>query len=151
LTPLKSVNILVEAGVKYRLVELQDRAYTVSDVVKFSGGNLKIDEICKTIIMKDSKGYYAVLLRGSDRIDFKKLKELRGKNPKIAKGSEVSKVAGVEPGAVCPILLEIPLFVDPTVLELKRINFGSGHHLYGLEMDPQDLSKVVDYSVKNVS
>lgn len=148
---LNSVKRLVQARVECRLIELEDRAYTVSDVVKFSRGALKIDEICKTIIMKDSEGFYAVLLLGANRINFRKLKDLRNNNPRIAKGSEVTQVTGIEPGAICPILLEIPLIIDPEVFTKNKINFGSGHHLYGLEMDPKDLSKVVNYVIWKVT
>ena len=148
---LKAVQSLEAAGIKYRLIELEARAYTVSDVVKYSRGALKIEEICKTIIMKDSDGIYGVLLLGKDRIDYKKLKEFRGLKPRIANSGEVSNVAGVEPGAVCPLLLDVPLIVDPEVFKRQRINFGSGHHLYGLEMDPGDLSQIVDYYVAKVS
>ena len=151
LVDLKAVRRLVEAGVEYRLIQLSDRAYTVSDVVKYSGGNLKINEICKTIIMKDRDGFYAVLLLGDDRIDFKKLKKIRESKPRIADGGEVSEVAGVEPGAVCPLILDIPLIVDPAVFSREKVNFGSGHHLYGLEMAPQDIIKVVEYKSENIA
>jgi prolyl-tRNA editing enzyme YbaK/EbsC (Cys-tRNA(Pro) deacylase) len=151
LNSLKAVQSLEAAGIDYRLIELESRAYTVSDVVKYSRGDLKIEEICKTIIMKDSDGFYGVLLLGKERINFKKLKEFRGLKPRIANSGEVSDVAGVEPGAVCPLLINVPLIVDPEVFRMQRINFGSGHHLYGLEMDPGDLSLIVDYSVVKVS
>ena len=148
---LKAIHRLEEVGVEYRLIELSNRAYTVSDVVRFSEGKLKIDEICKTIIMKDNDGFYAVLLLGDDRIDFKKLKKMRESKPRIADGGEVSEVAGVEPGAVCPLILDIPLIVDPAVFSREKVNFGSGHHLYGLEMAPQDINKVVEYKSENIA
>ena len=148
---LEAVRRLVEAGVEYRLIELSDRAYTVKDVVKFSGGNLKTDEICKTIIIKDSEGFYAVLLLGAARIDFGKLKKIRKCKPSIADAEEVSKVAGVEPGAVCPLILDIPVIVDPAIFSREKVNFGSGHHLYGLEMAPGDLSKIIEFTAEKVS
>jgi prolyl-tRNA editing enzyme YbaK/EbsC (Cys-tRNA(Pro) deacylase) len=64
---------------------------------------------------------------------------------KIAAFEEVKATTGVEPGAVCPILLRVQLLVDRRVLAKERINFGSGHHSYGLEIDPRDLDKIVEY------
>ena len=58
---------------------------------------------------------------------------------------------GVEPGAVCPILLKVQLLVDRRVLAKDRINFGSGHHLYGLEIDPRDLGRLVEYRLVDIA
>ncbi len=48
--------------------------------------------------------YYALFLRGADKIDFKKLKDVIGK-ASIASQEEVLKITGVDPGAVCPLLV----------------------------------------------
>ena len=68
-----------------------------------------------------------------------------GMSVKIATFEEAKEATGVEPGAVCPILLRVQLLVDRRVLAKERINFGSGHHLYGLEIDPRDLERIVEY------
>jgi prolyl-tRNA editing enzyme YbaK/EbsC (Cys-tRNA(Pro) deacylase) len=60
-------------------------------------------------------------------------------------------VTGVEPGAVCPILLRVPLLVDRRALTKEMINFGSGHHLYGLEIDPRDLERLVEYRLVDIA
>ena len=70
---------------------------------------------------------------------------------RIATFDEVKAATGVEPGAVCPILLKAPLLVDRRVLAKDRINFGSGHHLYGLEIDPRDLERVVEYRLADIA
>jgi prolyl-tRNA editing enzyme YbaK/EbsC (Cys-tRNA(Pro) deacylase) len=44
-------------------------------------------------------------------------------------------------------LLDVPLYVDERVFMKERINFGSGNHLYGIEMSPKDLAKVIDFKV----
>jgi prolyl-tRNA editing enzyme YbaK/EbsC (Cys-tRNA(Pro) deacylase) len=141
-------DFLVEAGVEYRLIELKKRAITVNDVVEYSSKPVNPEEICKTILVKQGKQYYALFLRGSDRVDFRKLKKLIGK-AQIASLEEVRAVVGVDPGAVCPLLLDVPVIVDRRLLELERLNFGSGHHLYGIEIDSSDLGRVLEYTVAN--
>ena len=74
-----------------------------------------------------------------------KVRGVIGVNVRIATHEEVKAATGVEPGAVCPILLRVQLLVDRRVLAKERINFGSGHHLYGLEIDPRDLERIVEY------
>lgn len=149
---LESVKILEEKGVEYRLIELENRAISVSDVIRYSKMRVKPEEICKTIILKDGKGArHAVFLLGDRRIDFKKAKTIIGDKVSIASYDEVKDATGVEPGAVCPLLLRIPLFVDEGVLSRERINFGSGDHLYGIEIRSRDLSKVIDFELVNLT
>ena len=149
---LESVRILEEKGVDYRLIELKDRAISVSDVIRYSKERVRPEEICKTIILRDGEGArHAVFLPGDRRIDFEKARAIIGGKVSIASYDEVKDATGVEPGAVCPLLLRIPLFVDEGVLSRERINFGSGDHLYGIEIRSQDLAMVVDYELVDVA
>lgn len=150
---LQIQEILEQKKIPYRLIELENGAFTVDDVVKFSKGDIDPSEICKTIILKGkkSKNRFAVLLSGHDRLNFPAAKQLFGEEMKIGDVSDVKEVAGIEPGAVCPFLLSIPLYIDKRVLNLKQINCGSGHHLYGLELNVQDLEKAVSYQIVNLA
>ena len=65
--------------------------------------------------------------------------------------AEVRKAVGVDPGAVCPITLNMGLLVDSKVMETEKINFGSGNHMYGLEIRTRDLKKVVAFRVVDVA
>jgi prolyl-tRNA editing enzyme YbaK/EbsC (Cys-tRNA(Pro) deacylase) len=142
--------ILGAKNIPYRIIELKDRAITVSDVIEHSVEDINPDEICKTIVVKQKAQYYAVFLRGADKIDFKKLKDVIGK-VSIASMKEVVDVTGVEPGAVCPLLVDIPVLVDRRVLQLKKLNFGSGNHLFGVEIASGDLIHVLDYRLVEIA
>lgn len=149
---LDSVRVLRERGVDFRLIELKQRAVSVEDVVKYSKSEIAVDEICKTILLKGSDGeMHAVFLLGSHRIDFAKVRGVIGKSAEIATFEDVKAATGVEPGAVCPILLRVPLLVDRRALTKEMINFGSGHHLYGLEIDPRDLERLVEYRLVDIA
>jgi len=69
----------------------------------------------------------------------------------IASHDEAMKVTGVEPGAICPLLLEVPVIVDNRVLGLDKLNFGSGNHLYGVELASVDLPRVLDYKLADIA
>jgi len=138
--------LLIEADVEYRIIELEARAISVEDVIEYSKEPINPDEICKTILVKRKNQYHGLFLRGADQIDFKKLKTLIDKSS-IASRNEVKEVSGVDAGAVCPLLLDIPVIVDKRVLDLEKLNFGSGNHLYGVEINSGDLSRVLEYSV----
>jgi prolyl-tRNA editing enzyme YbaK/EbsC (Cys-tRNA(Pro) deacylase) len=142
--------ILEGAGVEYRVMELTDRAVSVEDVVRFSKEDINPGEICKTIIVKSKAGFTALFLRGSDRVSFKKLRGVTGK-ARIASSEDVVEITGVMPGAVCPLLVPVPVIVDWKLFALDRVNFGSGDHLYGLEMKSADLNRVMDFTVADIS
>jgi len=147
---LASTRLMEDKGVDYRIIELTDRAVTVKDVVRYAKEEINLDEICKTIVLKDRKGrMHAVFLRGGDRIDFGKLRSLMGK-ASVATPNEVEEATGVKPGAVCPLLLDIPLYVDERVFIKEKVNFGSGNHLYGIELSPKDLDKIIAFKVVDV-
>lgn len=53
---LKSAGILDSHGIDYRLIELEERALSIEDVIKYSKAEINVDEICKTMILKDREG-----------------------------------------------------------------------------------------------
>ena len=149
---LRSEEVLESKCVKYRLMELEERALSIEDVIRHSKDEINVDEICKTMILKDREGgRYVVLLLGRDRVDYGKASRAIGRKVSLASFKEVKEAVGVEPGAVCPLTQEINLLVDRKVMWRKRINFGSGHHMYGLEIRTRDLEKVVGFRVVEIA
>ncbi len=149
---LESVKILEEKNVSYRIIKLSEKAISVEDVIKYAEEKINPDEICKTIVVKDkSDSKYAFFLKGDDKIDFSKAKEIVGKKVHIVSYDDLVKATGIEPGAICPLLLDMPIFVDKKVFKTKKINFGSGDHLYGLEINSNDLEKVIKFRIIEVS
>lgn len=150
---LEVEKILKQKGIPYRLIALSGKAVSVEDVTKLSKDGINADEICKTIILKGRKTgkLVAILLQGTDRVNSSKLRKLLKEDVAIASPAEVMEAAGVEPGAVCPFLLKVPLYVDAKVALKQRINCGSGDHLYGLEFNFDDLKKGIAYENIEVS
>lgn len=150
---LPIAKLLEQAGIAFRLVQLPENVFTVADVKNNVGDDLKVEEICKTIIIagKKSGTCQAVFLKGEDKLDFKKAKQLFGEEMAIATAEQVKEASGVEPGAVCPFLVSTALYVDEMVTRLTRVNSGSGHLAYGLEFQLDDLGKVKKYQVVNIT
>jgi len=143
--------LLDHLGVEYRLIRLRGRAVTVQDVLDNAEGVLSRDEICKTIIVRDRRSKrYAVFLRGSDRVSPDKLRPIMGK-VSMANKDEVQAETGVEPGALCPLTLKIPVYLDERVMRLGKVNFGSGDHMYGIEMKTADLAKALSFTVLDLA
>ncbi len=149
---LESEKILNDKGVSYRLIHLTEKGISFKDVIKNAKDKINPNEICKTIIVKDKKeNKYAFLLKGDQKIDFSLVKEIIGSKASIVSYDDLKKSTGKEPGAVCPFLLDTPLFVDKNVLETEKINFGSGSHLFGLEINTKDLEKIIPFKIVDVA
>ncbi|HOX40576.1 MAG TPA: YbaK/EbsC family protein [bacterium] len=133
------INKLDREIIAYKIVELSAPAMTVPDVIKFAKTPVKDDEVCKTIMLKTPKGFVGIFLRGYDRLDMKRLDQYFMGKVRFANAEEVKEHANVDPGAVCPLLLNVPLYIDQRALELKNTHFGSGDHMFGIEMNPNDL------------
>jgi len=148
---LEVEKILKKKNFPYRLIQLKGKSISAKDVVKH--GDVDKKEICKTIIVKDKKrNFYACFLKGNDMIDKNKVREIIKSKTTIATHDNVREIAKANPGEVCPILLNIKIFVDKKVIKLKRVNFGSGDLYYGIEMKLDDLLKILyNYEVKEIS
>jgi prolyl-tRNA editing enzyme YbaK/EbsC (Cys-tRNA(Pro) deacylase) len=55
-------------------------------------------------------------------------------------------------GAVCPVLIGVPIYIDEKVMKIKKVNMGSGDLEKGLEMKLKDLLRSIDdYKVANLA
>ena len=132
---------LLQQKLHFRVIDLAQEAFTVADVVD---AGIKRDEVVKTLIVRAGNGsFVALALRGDDRIDFKKVRGLFGSKTELARPEEVLVVVGVPIGAVCPVLVGIPLYFDRKVLGLSNVHMGSGDLKHGLEMKLGDLLKAI--------
>lgn len=149
---LVATKILEGKGIEYRLIELADRSITSGDVIRHSKGELNPDEICKTIVVTDERGCnYAIFLLGDQRIDEDRARSVIGSGVSIANLNEIREPTALEPGAICPLLLTMPVIVDRNVLSRKKVNFGSGNPIIGIEMKTEDLNKVMEYRLADIS
>ena len=148
---------LKDKKINHKISDLGGEVYKVEDVIK---AGVNPDQILKTLIIRSTvkeglefkDKYFALVLRGKDRIDFKKVRRLFGGKSELAKPAEVKKVAGVPVGAVCPILLDIPIYIDKSAMDLKHVNMGSGDLTKELEMDFENLLSVIgSYKVSDLS
>ncbi len=145
----KAINLLKEKSIDYHVISLKNKAVTTEDVIKY--GNVNPDEICKTIVIKtEDNRFYGLLLLGKDKIDFSKLKKVIGK-AQLVDPEELKRETGMEPGTVCPLLLKFPVLVDKKVLNMEKINFGSGDEKHGIEISPKDLNKFSNIRIAEFS
>ena len=148
---------LKKLGIDYKIIDLGGEIFRVEDVVKVG---VNPDEVVKTLLVRTPNNpqnlkwdkiqrsfknvpFVALAIRGRDRLDFKKVRRIFGPKTDLAKPEEVKEVVGVPVGAVCPIVIEVPVYFDQHVMDLKNVNLGSGDLTKGLDMTLADLLKAV--------
>ena len=95
--------------------------------------------IVKSIILMDSNSIpLLVVLRGQDKVDFRKIKEITGtKDVRLAEPYEVFKITGYEVGGVPPIsIYGVRTIIDIHASKLSEIICGGGtqNHLLQIKM-----------------
>lgn len=145
---MKIDDILKEHNIKYEITK-HDRKIIKSDDLEYK--NIKKEDVCKTIILKTRKGeYLAVCLKGEDRIDTKKVREIIGKKVDIASHQSVESSTGLKVGEICPLLVDMPILIDKKVFEKDKLHFGSGDLHHDLVMNPKDLEKVIKFKIVDI-
>ena len=134
-----TVKEVIDAGVR--------REEVVKTLIVRTGGNTK-----NSLLPESGMGFAALCLRGGDRVDFKKVRTMFGNRTEMAKPEEVLRIVGVPVGAVCPILIGVPVYIDRRVMGLKEVHIGSGDLTKGLEMNLADLLEAIrDYHVSDLT
>lgn len=147
-----ATKILKAKNIPFRLIRLSNKSISSDDVIKNAVDDLNPSEICKTIITKDESGnFYAIILPGTNKIDFSKAQNIIGQKISIVEFDDIEKITGQEPGAITPITLNMPIFVDQKVFQMEKINFGSGDNLFGLEVSTADLEKIFVFQKVDIS
>ncbi|PIX74034.1 hypothetical protein COZ39_01225, partial [Candidatus Roizmanbacteria bacterium CG_4_10_14_3_um_filter_33_21] len=142
-------NRLIKLGIAHEVLG-HPELVSVDDVQKYLGFGL--DEALVTLIMKTEKGFVAVIRRGDCSLDSKKVKKiLKVESLRMATDEEFTKLAGVVPGAahiLNPVMITL---IDNKVFENEKLNGGSGSLLYTFRYNTQDLKKIPNSQIVDVS
>lgn len=123
---------------------------TVEDVQKYLG--FRLDEALATLIMKTEKGFIAIIRRGDCSLDSKKIRKILGvESLRIASDEEFTNLTGVVPGAAHILHNVIKTLIDIKVFEKEKINGGSGSLLYTFRYNTEDLKKVPNSQIVDIS
>ena len=145
---MKVEEILKKHNIKYELIKYERKLVRSTDL---EDKNIKKEEVCKTIILKTRrKEYFAVCLKGEDRIDTNKVRALIGRKVDVAPHQSVERSNNLKVGEVCPLLIDMPIVIDKKVFEKNKLHFGSGDLYYDLVMNPNDLEKVIKFRIADI-
>jgi len=81
-----------------------------------------------------------LILRGEDKVDTDKLKELIGKWS-VVTAPELETNFGLVAGGINPFVLDVPILLDESVLQLTTLSMGAGSVTQGINIKTDDLIK----------
>jgi len=145
---------LKEKGItSARILTFERPTITVEDAEKQLG--ISREKIIKSMIFIDENGVPVIgIVTGDKMVDEEKLTKACGaKRIKIARPSAVKNLTGYEVGAMPPIGFKKPIrtFIDPKVLSFDKVYGGGGAINALLEIDTQDVKKLVSGKVVDIS
>lgn len=88
-----------------------------------------VGQIAKTILLLVDDGPVVVVISGDRRVDFKKVKALRGgRKVRLAGPEDVTARTGFKVGAVSPVALpeEIPVYLDASLKRFETVYPAAG-------------------------
>lgn len=130
--------------------EIHPKAETVDESVQHSPASK--DQIIKTLIFKVDEKFVAVLAPGDSRVDTEKLREITDEeNIRMADPEEVQEESGYVIGGVSPFDLELPIYMEETLLQHHKVRPAAGSRVIGAEVNPEKLREVTEAEVVDIS
>lgn len=143
-------NLLSSLAIEHEIIA---HSYTESPVALMEYLKLSPAETLPTMVMKTSTGFIVIIRRGDTKIDFKKLRQIIGKNNRMATPAEFKDLTDLPVGAARVYIPNIKTFIDSRVIESEFLVGGSGNFMSSICYATKDLvripnSEVVDLSVE---
>jgi Ala-tRNA(Pro) deacylase len=145
--------VLDEAGVPY---ELLSHAHTESAVAEANALGVAAAEVAKTLVLNVPEGYVRAVLPASERIDLRKLREVRGgarDDVHFASESDLARdYPEFELGAVPPVggARRDPVVLDSRLAERDSIVLEAGTHEASVRVSAADLLRVANAEVADI-
>ena len=143
---------LEEAGAPY---ELLPHAHTESAVAEAKALGVAPDDVAKTLVVSTAEGYLRAVLPASERIDLRKLREIRGGSKtqvQLASEDDLRRdYPEFELGAVPPVGgRSDPVVVDSRVTRRDSVVIEAGSHDQSVRIPTDDLLRVAAASVADI-
>jgi len=105
------------------------------------------------LLLKSDEKYFLIVIRGSQKFDFKKLKSvLKVKNLRFATPQEVKDKMKCKIGACFPFgnIVNLPTYADISLVNNKIICFSPGLHTCSIKIKWEDFYVLVKPKLENI-
>ncbi|MFB6292275.1 MAG: aminoacyl-tRNA deacylase [Candidatus Nanohaloarchaea archaeon] len=120
--------------------EAEFMVHAKAETVAESADNTGVDEseIVKTLVFI-ADGPVAVLCPGHTSVSEEKLESVTGASVRMANPDEVKEATGYSVGGVSPFDLDIPVYMEESILDRERVKPAAGSRVVGVTLDPSEL------------
>lgn len=134
---------LLERGIPFRLVR-HTKTVRTKDLPQVR--SVALEQVLKNLLFIDSAGEPLLCILGCDReIDTSKLRDLVGREVRLAEADEVLRHTGSPIGNVPSVVPGLRKFLDATVTELELVSICSClDNDAGINLRPGDLLRALD-------
>jgi len=123
------------------ILEFKQPVMTVEQAVRMAG--CRRDEIIKSIVLIDSQDNPIIaIVDGKSRVSLRKVKEILGKNIRIAKAREVERKTGYKIGGVPPIGHRFKTIIDRKIIDKKYVYGGGGDSRHLIKISPKQIVRL---------
>ena len=117
--------------------------------------NQNINQVFKTLVTKDNQNkLHVFLIPVSKELDLKKCaKSINVKNIEMIKSKDLLSLTGYIHGGCSPIGMKkyYPTVIDKSALDFDTIIFSAGKIGYQVELSLEELKKVIDFKLEDIS
>ena len=135
--------LLDAGGIAYQVMD-HEPVYTSHQAADVRGTT--VEQGAKAMVMKADRRPVLVVLASHLRVDTRRFKQLYGvKDLRLASPEEVEQLTGLKPGSIPPFgnAMELPTYVDRSLLDNDRIAFNAGLHTRSIVMACRDYITLV--------
>lgn len=133
-------------------VDIEFEIHAKAETVEESVESTEVDraQIIKTLVFS-GEDTVAVMSPGDTSVEEEKLEDFVGTDLELASPSEVEKATGYVVGGVSPFDLEIPVYMDESILENDVVRPAAGSRVVGAIIDPEALKQLTGAEVVDVT
>lgn len=150
-----AARLLDARGILYELAEYEVDENDLSAVTLARKIGQNIEQIYKTLVLRgDKNGVFVVVIPGNAAVDLKKAARLSGnKSAAMVQMKELLGLTGYIRGGCSPLGLKkpYPVFIDESCQLYDTIFISAGQRGLQLKLNPQDLIRVIDAVVGDVT
>jgi Cys-tRNA(Pro)/Cys-tRNA(Cys) deacylase len=146
------MRILDRNKISYREYTYDAEKY-ISGIEVAQALNQDVQRVYKTIVTKTRNNYYVFMLPVDQELDLKKCAQaVNEKSIEMLPQKELLPLTGYVHGGCSPIGLKkpFPVIIDDSCLNQESIIFSGGKRGYQVELNLDDLKKVVNYKINKI-
>lgn len=139
---------LDELGIDHQIVEHPESG-AIPEVIEFLG--ITLSDTLPTMIMKTGDEFIAIIRRGDCRLGFKKIKQLVGKNVRMATPEEFTELTNLPLGAARVHNPGLKTYIDEKVFTKEYLTGGSGAFNCSIQYKTETLKHLPDSQVVSIT